>query len=275
VFSNSTAPSHIVAPHDESTKALTSNPSQLGSHQEQPQKPFPNGLVDRTINDPVALFTLALVVSTILLWRATLRLASEARTASLDQAEKTERSIEAAAKSAQAATEQVKIVQDTAYRELRAYISVDDVSVVSVRDGEFDGTITIHNAGATPAQIEVYLTGWIGDFPTPKPRDLGSAPYRAANHRSFLNRNGVETIQWFYPTTGADKPGMAAIVAKPSGVGAKAFYLYGRVEFTDFQRRRRIIHFSFRNNAVPKVGSKFKMCPTIRGNDYEDLGTAV
>src|SRR5207245_10441794 len=48
-------------------KALANNAPQRASTEQELHGPWPIAVIDRTINDPVALFTLPLVVSTILL----------------------------------------------------------------------------------------------------------------------------------------------------------------------------------------------------------------
>src|SRR4051812_12128318 len=86
------------------------------------------------LHDPVAFATVLLVVvtaglwiSTFLLWRATVRLAREAKESADAQAERMERSIAAASQTANASTEHVKIAEEIAQRELRAYICLRPV----------------------------------------------------------------------------------------------------------------------------------------------------
>jgi len=156
-----------VMPNDEATNVFAGNSDQATGHQEQPDKPFPYGLVDRTLNDPVALFTLALVVSTILLWRATMGIARDGKESGAIQAEKMERSIREAAKAAAAmegvaqsmainADEIVKSVEHQSVFgrvQLRAYVSVligegryqDDHYI-------FEARPKILNSGHTPAK---------------------------------------------------------------------------------------------------------------------------
>ena len=60
------------------------------------------GFLTATFSDPVSAFTLALVVSTVLLWRATLRIAEDTKQAGKIQADKMERSVAEASRAAAA-----------------------------------------------------------------------------------------------------------------------------------------------------------------------------
>lgn len=260
----------VVAPNDKPAKVLAANPTQSASAEQQPDKPF----WYRTLNDPVADFTLALVFSTVLLWRATLRLAREARESAVVQSKKMERSVVAATKSADTATKQVAISEETAYRDLRAYISVDGVEVTDVMSGSIAGNIVFKNAGQTPAAIAVYFATDINNLSLGEPQR--NVPERAWQHRPFINRHGEESVYWWYPIY--DPKHQAAALAKSSAEIADlvknplpySFYLYGRIEFTDYMRRERVLHFSYRSAGEVKIGEPFKMVPMPTGNHYED-----
>jgi hypothetical protein len=142
-------------------KAAT-NPQQLTGVGQVSHEAWPYGVIDRTINEPVALFTLALVVSTVLLWRATLRLAREARESANVQAEKMERSIAAAnlaashaQTSAAAAQDALKHAKTVSNTELRPWVAVSVEPQSIKRIGEqnhFQNTIVFQNVGRTVAK---------------------------------------------------------------------------------------------------------------------------
>src|SRR4051794_32325632 len=79
--------------------------------------------------DPVAIATILLVfvtaglwISTFLLWRATVKLARDAKESADIQAENMEQSIAEAAKASQAMERQNEIASDTSKRQLRPYV---------------------------------------------------------------------------------------------------------------------------------------------------------
>jgi hypothetical protein len=159
---NSTAPAvpnAVVAASNPHDQKLSAPPGQnFGA--EHPGKPF----WYETLHDPVAAFTLALVISTVLLWRATLRLAREARESSVDQSAEMERSIEAANKTAAAAAAHVGVVEDTAKKELRAYVGFPNVRLIDRFGTDPRFEVWIQNYGKTPA-IGVVFNSVVGVAP--------------------------------------------------------------------------------------------------------------
>lgn len=187
----------------------------------------------------------------------------------LEGGEDTERALAIADRNATAAGQQVQIAQETAYLELRAYLSVESIPIISVTAGDFGGNLVIRNAGQTPAEVAIYLTGWIHDFPNVNPAANGPAPYRVWQHRRFINKGSEESVQWFYPAVGEGPAEVASLVANCQKRG---FYLYGRVEFVDYARIDRVLHFAFRNNGNVTIGTPFPMIACPLGNHYENRG---
>lgn len=220
------------------------------------------------VTEPVALFTLALVVSTVLLWQATLRLASEARESATEQAGKMERSVKAADRTAAAAANQVKIAQDTAYRQLRAYIGVEP-SVELVGPQIINCRIDVHNAGQTPARFKVFVGTWIGPFPVAGLPAEAPEPIWHGQHNPFVNARSTEIVRWFHPPSPSqnEQSGLdiANMIANP---GTRTFYFYGRVEFTDFLKKERTLRFAFRRHGTPVIGQPIDLIPLNFGNEY-------
>ncbi|MEA3050803.1 MAG: hypothetical protein QOG84_2639 [Sphingomonadales bacterium] len=238
------------------------------------------------MDDPLAFYSLILALSTTLLciftgalWWATYRLSKDAKESSEAQADKMERSIAEAGRSAEAmgkladhASAQLAITQDSVYRNLRAYLSVKKIVCTGFYEGLIGGRIILENAGETPAEITIFSIGWIGKWPLGKPRDHGPEPERHFDSKPFINRGSEDSVQWFYPRN--EKTAEKEIAEWIANSATLIFYLYGRAEFLDYRRRRRILHFSYRTNGRPKVGKPFEMVPTAEGNDYEDQGEA-
>lgn len=129
------------------------------------------------LHDPVAFATVLLVVvtaglwiSTFLLWRATVQLAREAKESADAQGERMERSVDAANKAASAATEQVKIAEEIAKRELRAYVCLRPIKMNEIVTGDAPITIVVpfENTGVTPANRLLIQWAWqvTSDGPT-------------------------------------------------------------------------------------------------------------
>jgi hypothetical protein len=173
---------------------------------------------------------------------------------------------------AAAAVKQVEISQDTAYRQLRAYLSIESLTVVIVTEKSIKGSLTIRNAGQTPATIKVSLTGWIASHPQAKLDGVGPNPYEYPLHKPFINRGSDETLHWYYPLGPMQNRDEGAaliqkLIADPEGM---SLYVYGRVEFVDFQRRERILNFAFRSGVSVEIGKPAEMRPVPFGNHYEE-----
>jgi hypothetical protein len=196
--------------------------------------------------------------------------AKAARGDAKDAANAAERALEAANKTAKAAAGQVKIARETAYLQLRAYLSIDRITVLDVTKGVITGSLFVKNAGQTPAAIKFYVNQWIGDVVGSIPPEA-PAPYFFAQHNPFVNARSIEEIKWFYPLhTEGNPEGIAALCAldRPP---ARLFIIYGRIEFTDYQGKlSRVLHFAYRNNGRIEVGEKFEFIAFPFGNTYEE-----
>ena len=198
IMAASDASNLIVAPSPPAVVALP-NPSQANGHEEQPQKPFPVGLVDRTLNDPVALFTLALVISTVLLWRATMRIARDGKESGKIQAEKMERSAvamegvkESMAINAGQIVRSVDLQKQYGQMQLRPYLTVlVGEGVYQDENLRFEIRPKVLNTGHTPAKdvrwrigIEVLSLADVDAFRFPLPPAVGGN--MIAPHQDYL-----------------------------------------------------------------------------------------
>jgi hypothetical protein len=164
-----------------------------------------------------------------------------------------------------------EIAQEGSYRDLRAYLSIEVVSE-DIAETFLGGRIVIKNAGQTPAQFRLFHTTWIGPWPEGGLLGGGPDPEESVHHHPYINRGATEKVQWFWPMPGAEDDGAAKEIKKITEIknAAWALFVYGRVEFTDFMRRERVLHFSYRNNVSVAPGGIFEMVPVPEGNHYED-----
>jgi hypothetical protein len=237
------SPPTVIAPNDDATKEVASKPSYANTHQEQPEKP---GFIARTFEDPIAFFTLALVASTVLLWRATLRLASEARESARD-------SIAEAAKANE-------IAEKTAHRQLRAYIVVTGLSPVKFAANQVPRfKVEMKNCGQTPA-LGVHIIArpfWY------RPKD-GEPPIRFPREPT-----GVVSRMTLAPDKPhlQDDPG----TKEPINFGAaddlnngKMGCIYaGVIVYRDIFRKRHMTTFKARfDHAAAEGANNFQFCRT-------------
>jgi len=94
-----------------------------------------------------------LAIYTACLWGATKRLAKDAKDTSDRQSREMQESLRIATESANAAKLTVQTMDDTAQRQLRAYISITGGEMVEKIEGSniFGFKVTFKNAGQTPA----------------------------------------------------------------------------------------------------------------------------
>ena len=161
----------VTTPKNKPTEIFPAQPSHQGQTEQNPivaawQWLFP---------DSTSFFTFMLVASTILLWRATMRIAKDSRESGKTQADKMERSIAEAAKAATAmqgiadATQanSDKFVESVEHqrvygnKQLRAYVMAKDHAVGVLVQGKRPVFVCkLHNSGFTPAH-EVRCTSAI------------------------------------------------------------------------------------------------------------------
>jgi hypothetical protein len=237
----------IVISHDKAAKALAGDPGQSGSYQEQPEKPFPYGLVDRTINEPVALFTLALVVSTFLLWRATMRIARDSKESGITQAAKMERSAvamegvkESMAINADQIVRSVDLQKQYGQMQLRPYLVVlVGTGLLQTDKLRFQVDPKVLNTGATPARnvswrIKLAVVGAkdAEAFKFPLPEKVGGANL-IAQHQDY-------NLSAALPDRVSDEDAVQLASAGPD----KLLFVYGCVSYRDGFKRRYLTTFA-------------------------------
>ncbi len=163
------APATAVAPQRKSAEALRDQATQqAGTEQRPPEPSWESWLSDPLIFATLwlAFATTGLWIFTYRLWRATSTLAHDTRTSGEAQAEKMERAVANSARSAKsaedalviasrnadAAAKHVQVSEDTAQRQLRAYLSVTRAFAYGM-NAETQPTfgVVMKNQGQTPA----------------------------------------------------------------------------------------------------------------------------
>lgn len=179
----------------------------------------------------IAVFTVVLAFSTILLWRATERLyeAGEAQRehsegVASQQADHMRQSIGAAVRSAQAAERTADTTRDTAEKHLRAYVLVDNASLKI--DGIVEYEVTAKNFGQTPAHDVTFFSG-TRHRPYPPPAPLPPAIGLKPLSKRYLGANTVIVSD--------DKLAREFTVDEKVALlsGADVFYVVGEIEYKD------------------------------------------
>jgi hypothetical protein len=211
-------------------------------------------LWERTTSDPVAFFTFWLVISTIglgastvMLWRAGEKQFRLARRSSAIQSRDMQASIAAsnrtasmAARAAEAAHTSNKIAQETAERQLRAYIVPEKVTATVMKIGlSPEVQVQLRNSGQTPA-YRVMINTLIGIRPATTPAselDWNIPMSRATvapNMEIFILGGGSRLLK---PLTQTDVDAIKD--------GRSIFYVYGEVRYADAFGNNRTTKYSY------------------------------
>jgi hypothetical protein len=233
----------------------TAKPDQKGDQQHQAKS-----LWERTWDDAVALYTAVLTVFTGLL-----AVISGVQIGFLIQADKTARkSAIAATRAAIASTKQTKLAAETAERQVRAYVFLEN-GVIS--DKTQDPTTPIFNLvfenyGQTPTSKGVY---WI---------DSAIGEINDERQFSISERRITEAFQlapgaFLSVINFNDRPQQLRLLpeqAKDFFESKLAFFVFGCLEYTDAFSRRRQTSFRLRFNCDSAQHGHLANCNT--GNEY-------
>jgi hypothetical protein len=132
------------------------------------------------------------------------------------------------AEAAATATEQsVKTMQDTAHRQLRAYVSVDRAWIEFPEPGVPKVTVVVKNAGQTPAHnLRHWIHQWIERYPLTT--QLPTPPNGFVMSSSLLGAGATHDMQIKHPQP----------IIKPSfvdeiGTSEGTIYVYGEIRYED------------------------------------------
>jgi hypothetical protein len=245
----------------------TTSYSKYACAQQQPEP-----IWQKITHDPVALATILLVFvtaglwfSTFKLWRATVRLACDAREGAEAQAEKMERSIKAANRTAATAAEHAEIAQDTAKKELRAYVGFPDISLHGRSGPDPRWVAFVQNFGKTPArEVSIHYTVGIATKGATAPQ-----PPRIHHEFGTLEPGRSQSLISGFPPENLNNN------ADALASGQKVLTLWGTLTYSDIYDRSYSKDFtayiSHRriNNPDPIIGSSTYVADEIE-NDAVD-----
>ena len=269
-MSSGSAPRAAVAPQSKAAEPLRDHQPQSAGTEQRPPEPS----WETIIYDPIAVFTLLLVLGTFALgaftyrlWRATITLAGDSKASGETQAEKMERSIGEAAKAATAMegvaasmvinaeqiVQSVGISRDIANQQrifsqmqMRAYISV------LIGDGlyqdqnlRFQAEPAILNSGHTPA-LNVRWRIAADILPVPIPADFKYPLPKEILGGSIVDPQQHGTLSAVVP----DRVDDLEVEAIKHGVG-KSLYVWGVIAYEDVFGRTRRRTFSQQMYWVP------------------------
>jgi len=213
------------------------------------------GFWDSVVHDPVAAFTgllflatMALGIFTYRLWKATLELAKDARDNSTDQADKMERSIEQATRSAKAmeamavsnATNSAQIAESVSLsrKAMRTRISVlIGGATYQERDVKFEARPQIVNRGATEAR-DVRWKIDAAILPTPIPADFKFPLPKESFGGSVIGPQGEGTISAIVADRVPSNQVEAIKIGTPHGL-----VVWGFVAYRDIFGKRHLTTF--------------------------------
>jgi hypothetical protein len=162
---------------------------------------------------------------------------------------------------AEVARDTLKTMQDTAERQLRAYVGVSDASIHKVETGAPEAIVHIKNFGQTPAyDVRAWIHMWIAEHPLSEvlpdaPEDLpkGTAVIHPGTHVAF-----------FMPK----EPPVKAEFIPLLGTAAGTIYVYGIIKYRDvFKRERTTKYRLIYGGREPVRGSLMKH--DQNGNDAD------
>lgn len=209
----------VIRPQAEQDKAAHEDKAEHEkAHREQQ-------LVDATWG--LVLVTGLLVVGTGILAVFTYRLWDDARGTSKRQGAEMRRSLAFSARATRAATQQVKIAEETAERQLRAYVMTGAFDVEGIADGKTPSvTIELKNSGQSPAR---HMTSRldIALLENPPPVSKFTLKGIETNSRSPVAPGGSYAVTVFLDRPISDQD---IIVLKG---GRWALYVWGQIDYID------------------------------------------
>jgi hypothetical protein len=162
-------------------------------------------------------------------------------------------------RTASAAINANKLSEDTAKRQLRAYVLVE--SVVASKDPRskdgFGAVVTTKNFGMTPAKD---LSEWVEITVADLPLTISLPPHKPNNPSRSIVGPGVSTIQ--IPTMKKLPDDIESAVLE----NRAAIYVYGEVQYADAFGERRTTKYRLMSSGQGHVLGLYRACS--EGNEY-------
>jgi len=136
------------------------------------------------------------------------------------------------------------IAEDTAKRQLRAYVLPSKAHFTIAEDGTIDATLKIQNFGQTPALEKTsWMHFWIADFPLKE--DLPNPPDDFEMSVGIIGPGNYTEFQ-------DSRPRLSECAVRGIEDGSAALYLYGQIKYVDVFGEPHTSDFVYFTNA--KVG---------------------
>jgi hypothetical protein len=220
------------------TQAHPADKAAAASAQKEEQKFF----WQKVTADPVAAFTLCLVVIAgaqaaffivqLTYMRTGMDDAREVAKAAVISANAAEEAADTAKIQAEVARDTLKTMQDTAERQLRAYVFVESAQIVNVLDGSGspEAHVVIKNYGQTPA-YELVSGFAMDQYPSPPTLNLSvdDADFGIGGKTAMALGPGCES----FSITPSKKPSVPPEIRNEIINGTWIAYVYGEIRYKD------------------------------------------
>lgn len=172
-----------------------------------------------------------------------------------------DRSMVVAEKAAKSAAESVETMQDTARRQLRAYISINAASIEFPSPGVPKVTVSIKNTGQTPAHnVKHWIHQWIEFFPLRV--DLPQPPGDLVMSCDVMGTGATHANSITHPKMIVKRDEDINIIGTPKGT----IYVYGEITYSDVFGERHFSKYRYMyGGSERKTGNVLSACP--EGNE--------
>jgi hypothetical protein len=171
-----------------------------------------------------------------------------------------QRSMKVAESAASSAERSVEIMQDTAKRQLRAYLSVDRAAIDFPEPGVPRIAVVIKNCGQTPAhEVRHWIHHWI--LPYPLVEELPEAPDGFVMSSALIGAGGVSEMEFTRPDPIEPKHLLPQL-----GTAMGTIYVYGKVTYKDVFGQEQFMRYRFMFGG-PEPVKAGKLAPCEEGNE--------
>jgi len=151
------------------------------------------------------------------------------------------------------ARDTLQTMQDTAERQLRAYVGVSEASIHKVETGAPEAIVSIKNFGQTPAyDVQAWIHMWIAEYPLTV-TVLPDAPADFPKSTAVLHP-GIQTA-FVMPKEPPVKKELIPLL----GTAIGTIYVYGTIKYRDAFRRDRTTKYRLiYGGREPSIGTFMK-----------------
>jgi hypothetical protein len=170
------------------------------------------------------------------------------------------KSMKVAEVAATAAERSVETMQDTARRQLRAYVSIDRAWIEFLEPGVPKVTVVVKNAGLTPAHnLRHWIHQWIERYPLTT--QLPTPPNGFVTSSSVLGSGATHNMQIKHP-----QPIINPSFIDKIGTSEGTIYVYGEIHYKDVFGHEHITKYRLMHGG-PEKSSPGVLSPCEDGNE--------